>query len=335
MTDQDEKTTEIEETAESVRDSVVAAMAEMTEETPEEQPEAAPVETSEEVTEDAPAETPEAPEPLARPEWWAEGRSGVWEGLSREDQEMLLAHEKAHTEAIEKERLPNEVRGALGQIESHAQMYGITTDQALTRLYRAQRMLESNPRHAIAHLAAEFGVDLSQFAAQVDESGQVQPAEDPLQAVRDVVRTELSGFQQHQADLQAQQRLAELQDWASEKDDSGNLLRPHFEELQHLVKPELDRILASNPGQNPWSALETAYDNVAAAKAVPDIDSLVNQRVEEALKARNAEAEKARKAAVSPASGASGSTRAPNGSAGSVLDDVKAAAAELGDSARI
>ena len=337
MTDQAENSTE---KTESVRDSVAAAAAEMTNEEVVTTEETAPVEAPEaESPVETPEETPEPPDVLARPEWWEEGRSGIWDDLSREAQSYLndtfAAREKAHAEAIEKDRLPDTMRTALRQVEDVSAGYGLTTEQGIQRLVQAQRMLAANPRHALAQLARDYGVDLSQFAAQEGEPQQADPMQELDSRVAAVVQQQLGTFQQHQAEQQTQRTLHDLKEWAEEKDDAGNLLRPHFDDLQHLVKAEMDVLLAQNPHMG-WAALDKAYENVAALRA-PQVsqDDLISQRVEEALQKRAQEAEKAQKAAVSPKAGGSGASPASNGSAGSVLDDVRAAAADLASTARI
>ena len=340
MTEQTENSTE---KPESVRDSVAAAAAaaEMEVETPEtpleaqetppeEAPEAeAPVET--------PEETPEAPEAPAVPDWWDNGRSGLWSDLSHEVQSYLndtfAAREKAHTEAIEKDRIPDTMRTALRQVEDVSAGYGLTTEQGIQRLVQAQRMLAANPKHALAQLARDYGVDLSQFAAQEGETQQADPLQEMDNRVAAVVQQQLGAFQQQQAEAQTQKTLHDLKEWAEEKDDQGNLLRPHFDELQHLVKAEMDALLVQNPNMG-WAALDKAYENVAALRA-PAQDDLIAQRVEEALQKRAQEAAKAQNAAVSPKAGGSGTAPVTSGSKGSVIDDVHAAAADLASSARI
>ena len=317
MTVQDDKTTENAdevavsdpETVETeqdtapvtVDDAVDRAYAELTEdETKETTAETAPdtpVEAEAEITEPAALEVPA----------WMGDDVGTWEALPREAQDRLVAHEKERTEAIERDRLPEGVGSWIDQVRDMSAAYGLTVDQGMERLVTAQRMLLANPKHGLAQLAQQFGVDPSQLAALSDGQGQTQTDVDPTQVVQDIVRRELGQFQANQAEQKTQTALQELQVWTKETGEDGKPLRPYFEDLQHLVKPEMDRLLSENPHQDRWGALGKAYDNVARLKApAVDVEALASEKAKQLFEARQAEARKAQSASISPASSASG-----------------------------
>lgn len=342
MTDQDKNSTDTEEKTESVRDAVAAAAAEIEMEAPE-APEAEPTtELTAETAEDAAPdevetqeETEAAPDPVNRPEWWAEDRNGLWTALDREAQDYLVARDRERTEAIEKDRIDPAVRGVLAQIEQNAQLYGATTEQALGRLFNAHRLLETNPRHALTEIARQYGIDLSQVAPS---DGQNEQADDPVQQIRDVVtetvQQQLGQFQHNQQQREVGRSLSELERWSKETDSDGKLLRPHFEDLQYLVHAQLQQIQSQEPNGEPWEQLDRAYKAVERVKA-PSEQERIDAAVKAALQARDNEAEKADKAAISPKAPASGTKTVANGSAGSVMDDVRASYQQLTGSGRI
>lgn len=334
----DEKTTEIDEktapadddTAQSVEDIVREAAAELAE--PEEvAAEQAPAGDETEVTEtkaDAPLEV--EPAEVTVPEWW-DGNVEVWSGLAPEVQATLEKREATRQEAMEKGAVPDAVRAVVGRIGEHAQMYGLTADQALDRLYQAQRLLETNPKHALAQLAKQYGVDPSDLG--IADGDQTQQADPLLAQVDQLLQNRLGQFQQAQEQQQIDTALSELERWANEKDASGAPLRPYFEELQPLVKAEMDRILAANPKGDRWDALDNAYKTVERIKApATDMEAEIEKRAQEKadalLKAQQAEVAKAKKAAISPASTTSGVSN-DDAVPASVGDAVRQAAAEL------
>jgi len=344
MTVLDEKTTEIEEkpavaeddTAQSVEDIVREAAAELAE--PEEvAAEQAPAVEATEVTEtETKAEAPEKVEPVndTAPEWWG-GDVEVWSGLAPEVRDHLEKREASHREAMEQASMPNEVQSYLDQVKDMSAAYGMTVEQGLARLVNANRMLLANPKHGLASLARDLGVDLAELGIAPD-GDQTQQADPLLTQVDQLLQSRLGQFQQAQEQQQINTALSELERWAGEKDANGAPLRPYFEELQPLVKTEMDRLLAANPNGDRWDALDNAYKTVSRIKTpVTDMEAEIEKRAQEKadalLKANQAEVAKAKSAAVSPASSAS---HVSNDDAvpASVEDTVRQAAAELASS---
>jgi len=342
MTVLDEKTTEIEEkpavaeddTAQSVEDIVREAAAELAEPEKDTETEAAAEQAPE--VEETKAEAPDEVEPAidTAPDWWG-GDVEVWSGLAPEVRETIEKREASHREAMEQASMPNEVQSYLDQVKDMSAAYGMTVEQGLARLVNANRMLLANPKHGLASLARDLGVDLAELGIAPD-GDQTQQADPLLTQVDQLLQSRLGQFQQAQEQQQINTALSELERWAGEKDANGAPLRPYFEELQPLVKTEMDRLLAANPNGDRWDALDNAYKTVSRIKTpVTDMEAEIEKRAQEKadalLKANQAEVAKAKSAAVSPASSAS---HVSNDDAvpASVEDTVRQAAAELASS---
>ena len=347
MTDQDEKPAVEEEKPVddgqmSIDDALKAAWDAQSEEKEPSEPAETREDAEKEPSEAAPVEAtpePETPTPAAAemPAYWGEDGMAVWSALTPEQQATVAAKDAANREAMEKDRLPDGMRGLLDQIGQNAQAYGVSAEDALERLFTAHRLLEQNGPEGILRLANQYRVDLSSLGAKAPDP---QTPDDPAQQLLNAVDQRLNAFAQQmqgqQAERQIQEQASEIEEWSKEVDASGTPLRPHFKAVEHLLPQAVQKVREDNPGLSGWKALETAYKRLEPLAAPQDVDALVAQKVEEALKVKAAEAAKAQQAAISPAAGVSGQN-VPQTSSGSIDDDLSAAWKQLqqGNAGRI
>ncbi len=182
-------------------------------------------------------------------------------------------------------------------------LVGVEPAQAVQQLLAAQDLLNRNPVEGLKWLAGQYRVDLSQLQQQVMEE---QQQLDPNVAV---LQNRLSGLEshvQHQLREQNQQQMAAISGAIAavkdERDASGNLLRPHFDQLETTIVPLVQQMRQADPNKPHAEILKAAYDQ--AVWTDPEIRGQMlesKQRegeAEQRAKAK-AEAEKAKRAAAS------------------------------------
>lgn len=147
--------------------------------------------------------------------------------------------------------------------DSMIRQAGMTRTQAIRELVGWKERLDTNPGEAIKYLASVSGVDLKKL---VEGGAAADPAgESPtVKALRDQV-TQLTGQIKNLSGAQTEQqmnaRLNEVTQFAEEKDDQGQLKRPHFDEVAQDVA---FRIRAAK-AEGKTLTLQEAYDSAVWA----------------------------------------------------------------------
>ena len=100
---------------------------------------------------------------------------------------------------------------------------------------RADRMLQENPTGAIQNLAQNYGINLEALSQPVEMAQQPDPR---LNALQQQVQS-LQGYLQQNEARAAQENQAglynEIESFAHEKDESGDLKHPHFAKLRETM----------------------------------------------------------------------------------------------------
>jgi len=203
-----------------------------------------------------------------------------WATLPREHQEWVAARE---AKAQETARSLEPVQSVLKQYEPLYAARGIPAPQAMAQLFEAQRMLES-PRaaEAIAVLARQYGVDLSQFG-----SGATNQPNDAVTALMQEV-------QQLKAEV-AQSRQAAVQSASDSIDTTirefaANPANRHFP----TVRSYMGALMTADPALD----MATAYQ--MACRAHPTVSKALSSEAEKAsMAAKTKAANEARGKAVS------------------------------------
>ena len=127
-------------------------------------------------------------------------------------------------------------------------------DVAATRqLLAAHKYLREDPKQALKWLAQSYGVDLT--AVNDDTATEDEYADPQIKSLQQQV-AQLSGFiqnqQTQQQNMQQQSTQSLIDQFAAEKDESGNVKYPHFE----AVRNRMGALINTNDAQD----LATAYD---------------------------------------------------------------------------
>jgi len=181
---------------------------------------------------------PEADEKLEPPEHWSasdkeafnEQPTGAQEWMLKRHKEIEGDYTRKRQQESSQVRLAENVTDALSPFREEFSRAGLDEAGAVRQLASWHTALKNNPKQAIQELATTYGVDLS---ADIDDT--TDPAMQP-------VLQEIGALKQHlsRQEQAAQQRELErisgvIQSFKSEKDESGNLLYPHFDKVEQDI----------------------------------------------------------------------------------------------------
>ena len=210
-------------------------------------------------------------------------------------------------------------------------MNGMTEASALNQLLALSDFAGRDPAGFVKYIAQNNGVDLEELVLG-------QEPVDPQYAALQQQVAELQQQRQWEAQQQAQsahnETVQRVVEFASEKGQNGQLLRPYFDELGSEVLPFISAVKAQSPNMPHNQVLQEAYERAcwgtpavrtkmqAAANAAADAGRL-RQDVDKV--------DRARAASVSVKSGVPSTAPAPPNDANrSLRDTIKASMAAAG-----
>lgn len=271
-------------------------------------------------TDQPPAVSTPAVEP---PSSWSKEAKAEWQNLPPHVQQAAAKREKEMADGFAKKDQELGVYRELGQVLAPRmpllQQVGKSPAQAMDQMWRWHDQL-SQPQlqdryNALAQLGRDYGIDITnQQAQQFGQPGQpqyVQPdINQQIAPMLAPVYQQVQSLDQILRGMQDEKLQNEIASFANAKDQSGNLLRPHYEK----AKPLMAKLLQGGVVDD----LSSAYQ--MAVKSDPDItaDIEAQQKAVQASEqaatkeaADKAEAERKRKIAdqVSSAKRASPSIR--------------------------
>ena len=250
--------------------------------------------------------TVEAPGP------WAADAKALWASLPPAVQAAVAKRESEMNEGgrqwSEQKRRYEQM---IAPVAQEAARLGMQPDQALNALMGAHHALQQNAPAAIAALAQQYGVDLTNLASNPPAP---QPQHDPM--VQQLTQTvsylenQLNGFLQNQT-------LGIVNQFSEGK--------PHYAEVEGDILKVLPLIKAENPELSPQQWLDKAYEQATwinpgvRAKLIAEQSQQAEQAKSEALKAK---AQQAAKAAVSIKGSSNGAAMAPKMNQGAADESV-------------
>jgi len=259
-----------EEQKQSLRDQISNALIgddntdEKVEETKEEEQ---PAEESEEQAEDSDEqeevqqEEAKELEALKAPQHWPKDFSEQFDSWQPEVQHLFKERYDAmesdytkKTQGLAKYKKRNEALDEIyGPFKDDFQRAGMDEVAATRQLLAAHKYLREDPKQALKWLAQSYGVDLT--AVNDDTATEDEYADPQIKSLQQQV-AQLSGFiqnqQTQQQNMQQQSTQSLIDQFAAEKDESGNVKYPHFE----AVRNRMGALINSNDAKD----LPTAYD---------------------------------------------------------------------------
>lgn len=246
---------------------------------------------------------PAKEQPLTPPERWSAERKAVFAALPRDAQQMLLEREsetdKAFTQKTQELAEQRKQYEALDQIlsprrQALASAYGSEAN-ALAELFRLSDYANTDPAGFMQWFAKERGVDLQGLTQVASSDEYVDPATQRLQNELNGIKQKLSVQEQAQVTARQEAVRNEITAFKEAKDESGSLLRPHFED----VKKEIASLMQSGAAQT----LDHAYKMAIWAN-----EGVRTKILEEQEKAKETKRLEAAKAAANKAEKAKGVT---------------------------
>ena len=193
-----------------------------------------PAETPAEETAEVKEET--EPEPLSAPEHWPEETRTLFEAAPREWQEWALKRDSEVDNMIrEKTEGISEFRKTYDPVDKIFEPYrnqlimaGLTPADVISRWAAAEQMLQNEPVKAIQYLMQQYNISQDALSAEeVSEDPDIAKLRNEINALRQDYTTRQQTDQQ-----QSQEAISnQIQQFVQEKDESGNLTHPYFEDV--------------------------------------------------------------------------------------------------------
>jgi hypothetical protein len=172
---------------------------------------------------------------LEAPKHWSDADKQLFAKAPTEIQQRWIARETEQQKGLdgkfqeiaafkrEKEVLDE----LLAPFSRDLELRGISRQQFIGSLLGAHKYLASDPPKAMRWLAEQYGVDLS----TLNEQAQTNPQQDALLREINGLKGQLHGFVSAQQQAEHQANLGKVEIFAGAKDDKGQLLHPHFDEV--------------------------------------------------------------------------------------------------------
>lgn len=221
-------------------------------------------------------------------EWFYAQPVEAQKAISRRAADVEKMYGTRSQEISDREKRVAGFEEVLKPVQDGLKRAGVSEPEYVSRLIKADQMLQQNPVEAIKYLAQQAGVDLTNL------SGEAEPGVDPSVAalMQKVQSLEGSLGQMQQREVHERSTLLTDQITAFENatDDNGNAKHPHFNNVRDVMAA----FLQSGHAQD----LDTAYD--MAVHADPSIRQYIADDVAAREQARRSrEAEEKRDKAVS------------------------------------
>ena len=244
----------------------------------------------EEIIEQAPA--------LTAPAHWSAQRRELFERADPEIQQAWLDREAEYERGIQqKAQDAATLRQAIEPVRQLIHTRGMDEAAWIRQMAAYTTALEQDAAGVIRAVAQQYGVDLAKLGGgQPDPDEFTDPQVRELREQIQSLQRRIEESQQTAQQTQASQQVQMIEAFRSEKDASGNPLRPHFDAV-------LDDIMVLAQGYRgagkPVPALAELYER--AVRMRPELTSQQAAQVSSLERAQKARA--ARSAAVRPASG--------------------------------
>lgn len=249
----------------------------------------------------------------------------VQQYVLRREQERDRAFQKKTEEVAQIKKSYQGLNQILTPEISSWRNLGLSPEEAIGRLIRAQKFLDSNPIEGIRKIAKSYNIDidkLPEYAKSNNINPELQAVTSKVQQIEHMIQAERN--QQAQAEKAALLREIEL--FEKEVDNEGNLVRPHYEQLQADMTPIVAALREAHPTASVAAILHEAYNR--ALWANPETREAVLR--EQAAKEQAKRIEETKKKAVQAKKAGSSITGAPSGiskakPSGSIRDSLERA----------
>jgi hypothetical protein len=196
------------------------------------------VEVEAEAAEDEDEEEPE--QVFQPPEHWSSEEKEQFKALTPEAQQILIERDKQFQKGYqERVQAVSDLQAATEPYKQIVASMGMSEADAIRTLFATYMQIAQNPAGGILRLAQQFGAMdqlREQFAPDTDDDF-VDPEIKALREQVTALNNQLGNFQ---AETQSQQQAAlqsQIDSFRNQKDESGNLVHPYFEQVRHTMAP--------------------------------------------------------------------------------------------------
>lgn len=211
-------------------------------------------------TDDTPDDSDDESEKLSPPERWSSEHKETFNALPKEAQKVLLDREADVQRYLTKQtQALSEEKKRIADLDTLLQprrpiweSQGITEKQAVDFLFERNDFANRDPAGFVKWFAERVGLDLASItgAQPVGSSSENAAVQQQMQKLR-ALESEVITLRKQQEAVTAAQTSEIIEAFATEKDGSGNLLRPYFEE----VREDMSKLIGSGAAVN----LDQAY----------------------------------------------------------------------------
>ena len=225
-----------------------------------------------------------ATEPMEAPAHWASGDREMFSKQTPEAQKWLMERyqgmESAHTQRSQ-EIAP--IRQFVDQWSPYTQQFGATVEQAAQTLFQTEYRLRSGDNAQKLAVLREL---VQAYGVQAPGEGEM-PA-DPRVGELQQQLFQMQAMQQQQAQAAQQQQVQtttqQVQAFAGQKDDKGNLAHPYFGD----VETEMTRLAQADLAAGVQPDLQSLYDRAVWANPTTRAKLMAEQQKASVQKARSA-----------------------------------------------
>lgn len=194
------------------------------------------------------------------PEHWAEEDKEVFSSLDTRGREFLLRRHKemeaAHTkkqQAVAEER--KRLEGLLKTVEPHDEFFndiGLKREEALANILNVARVLHGHDPKSKAAVVQQIINDYNVQLGNQQDSEPLDPQTQLIFSEVNQLKENLRQLQQERIQNEERSLQNTINDFANQKDESGNLKYPHFETL----KEDMGILMSARKAES----LEEAYE---------------------------------------------------------------------------
>lgn len=267
------------------------------------------------------------PEEITPPEHWAQADKDVFNGIEdpKLKQWMMGRHTAMEADYTNKRKESADflreyepVDKVLSPLRPLMAQRNMSTDQVIGMWAQTQQDLMYRPAEAIKQLAETYNVDLNQFAKRPEDEGFTDPQIEKLNAQINALQSTVNTQNQANQQSQVSAMQARIDEFAAQKDESGNLKHPYFNDVMDTMISQA--ALLKQQGLNP--SLPELYESAIWANPQTREKQLTLQREQEQVRLaeeakkrdeqKKRDLEKSKAASKSVSGDGSGSTPASN-----------------------
>lgn len=242
------------------------------------------------------------PKKLDAPATWRQEAKAKWDTLDPFLKEEILKREKESAQAAtargdeikQVKAFYDEIGPVISPRLAAWQQQGLTPKQAVSELFSISDFAGRDPAGFVKWFQQRMGLNQEDVAqSQLSVDPDVARLEQTIQGLQSKLQ-QFEGYTQQQ---QLQSTKSDIEGFATEKDASGNPVRPHFDAVEPQIRRLVPIIKAENPGASARAILQKAYDE--AVYLNPDVrEQIIQSRLGQVQKDGEAAAaaERAKKA---------------------------------------